>query len=187
MPAAAKPPFRFWRFFFSLRGRVSRLAIWAFVLPGKVVAWAAEYLVRRDYYVPAMNAYIATVKSDVADTHRAEQAFTHTAIIMTSVELLSFLLIWPFFALIVKRLHDIGWRGLFALPILLPALYAVVAGALQAVNHLHRVNLPVGPAFTVDYYYVWALVLLLAILPGKTAANRYGPDPRSAAQASDVF
>ncbi len=184
-----KPPFRFWNFFFSLNGRVSRLGVWAFILPEKALAWFVPYLIARFIYHPAAVAYKAAVHSDDFDKVQAMFPSFETASIIWSLQGVIFLfLLWPAFALTFKRLHDVGWRGLFALPILSPYIYNGIVLTFQIAGHLHRVNLHASLIFNALYYYTWALSILLAILPGNTETNRFGRLPTQPPKPiQDVF
>lgn len=173
MPSST-PPFRFWHFFFSLNGRVSRHAIWWFVLPVEIVLRGGREIFRL-----------------VARQHAMVDGFQTLYVGMTLFGLVRLIMAWPIFAVLFKRLHDRTLTGLIALPYLLD--FAVAIGiaftyfsfrnheSLQTASLILRYSPFVGLAFTT------LLVLILAILPGRRGPNRYGADPRRAQGEADLF
>ncbi|WP_395332943.1 DUF805 domain-containing protein [Novosphingobium sp. BL-8H] len=96
---------------------------------------------------------------------------------------ITILAILPGFALFARRMHDIGYRGWWSLPMLLVAIQNLVLemvtrtagwgarGNIEAVTRY--LDWVLFPAFGFVY-----LILLLA--PGTKGTNGYGPDPRAA-------
>ncbi|WP_395395061.1 DUF805 domain-containing protein [Novosphingobium sp. BL-8A] len=88
----------------------------------------------------------------------------------------------PGVALLARRMHDIGFRGWWSLPIVLVAIQNVAldviartAGweARAAIEAITRyLDWLLFPAFGLAY-------LLLLLAPGTKGANGYGPDPRA--------
>ena len=95
---------------------------------------------------------------------------------------LGYVLTWCLFCACVKRLHDFRWNGLLALPLLWPWLQAAAMATatahmspnrdlLQWLAYMGRVS--VGLRF-----YDWALMIVLAIVPGgkrPTESDRAAP------------
>ncbi len=168
MPESKPPPFHFWRFFFSLRGRVSRVPFAAFTLPVKALFFFA---------VTAAGHIFVTTRQDLA-------------LILLGV--LKWLVIWPSFALTFKRLHDCNLPGLIALALFAPAAVT----AVQTVGEILTIHQGVAPtahsvvfggASNIFFYGLWLFALGLALYPGTKGANRYGPDPRHSLSPVDVF
>lgn len=84
----------------------------------------------------------------------------------------------PFFALFVRRLHDIGFSGWFglllpiSLLIQLPEIAAALQGnAARAVAEHHTTRIVVGGLCGV-------VALLICLIPGNKGPNRFGRNPR---------
>jgi uncharacterized membrane protein YhaH (DUF805 family) len=163
-----KAPFHFWRFFFSLQGRVSRGPFLAFELITRLGLLAGYQGLR---YIPGLAPVTIGLYS-------------------LPLALISLIVLWPNFALLFKRFHDAGQTGLWALPYFAPFFYGVYIGfsTLQAGFHKHA--LAASPP-----YVTWALIainygliLVAALLPGTRTANRFGPRPgHLPAPVQDVF
>ncbi|MCP1844723.1 uncharacterized membrane protein YhaH (DUF805 family) [Bradyrhizobium sp. USDA 4524] len=81
---------------------------------------------------------------------------------LSVLRLLLMLSLWPFAAILVKRLHDLNVSGWWALTIL-------------AIPHL-------AAALHVKYWIPYlALVATLSVLPGSKGDNRFGRDPMARA------
>lgn len=163
-----KAPFRFWRFFFSLQGRVSRVPFLTFELITRLGLLAGYQIVRHIPGLPPITIIAYTLP----------------------LTLISLAALWPNFALLFKRFHDNGQSGLWALPYFAPFLYGGYIGytSLQAGLHNH--------AFVPGFSYVnwliiainYGLVLIAAALPGNRTTNAFGPRPGLLPdQAQDVF
>ncbi len=174
--SSSVPPFRFWSFFFSLKGRVSRRAVWCFVLPLEALLLGMTYSLR----------YLFRPKGSI-DMFTSSPWF----IAQMVVGLVAWITLWPVFAIIFKRLHDRGWSGLIALPYFAPMLMSLTVTFMRIgrgfdnpgyvdVKFTHYLTLGVNA-------YIGLLVLALAILPGSKGANRFGPHPRQWLTASDLF
>ncbi len=175
LPAAAKPPFRFWSFFFSLQGRVSRLAIWAFVIPYDVTFFLAS-------------RYIHELQSNSIHHLTSVEGFYPQPWVIGYLVLgiVEFLMFWPIFAVIFKRLHDIRLSGLISLITLAPFVLAFARGFAR--TGLHVYIKPEPMIFFGLGMAVWIAHAILAVIPGTSGANRYGNDPCQAPeQAQDVF
>ena len=168
MSESQRPPFHFWRFFFSLRGRVSRVPFAAFMLPVKA------------FFFFAVTA--------------AEHSFLATRQDLTLIFLgvLKWLITWPSLALTFKRLHDCNLPGLMALVIFSPA----VVNAIQTINEVIAIHHGAAPnvssvlyngASNAFFYGLWIFALGLALFPGSKGPNRFGPDPRQQASPADAF
>ena len=176
----AKQPFKFWTFFFSSHGRVSRKAYALFELPAMLIVVGVSYAAR-----------LVMFSATSANTSSAVQ---NLILVPTILGILSLILLWPRFAVAVKRLHDVDipWYGagvILLVPALSYAFGTIAAHDLTAGDHsaAPAVNyLVVVPG--VVYYATNLFVLVLCLLPPRPSASRYGPDPRHPDKASsDVF
>lgn len=158
MAIEAKPPFRFWSFFFSPQGRVSRLTMWVFVVPASLAYLTLSRL---------LWALSVQHLSDVS-VYSAQAGLGFAGLLM----------FWPLFAAVFKRLHDIQLTGFLALIMLLPQS---ARAASIALGHL-------GPVLSVlPECMVWLGFIGLSIVKGTRGPNRYGPDPLGRDSVSDVF
>lgn len=101
---------------------------------------------------------------------------TTSAIVTDVVSVIVFL---PYWALYVRRLHDINVSGWLALIVPIGGLAMVPRMIAQAAADPG--SAPIGHGFTPFYCISWlALVALFAmtITPGTIGPNRFGPDPR---------
>ena len=162
MPASIKQPFHFWRFFFSLKGRTTRLPFVAFFLPYKLIFLGASMLIDA-------NIYGTLSLQSVAAAMYARNA----------LNILNILLLWPVFSITFRRLHDIGLSGLLGLIWFAPAIVnaAVFALLMPATASNPFAMLPLILK-SVCFYTLWAFTLTLALWPGTKGPNKYGPDPR---------
>ncbi len=163
-----KAPFRFWRFFFSLQGRVSRWPFLAFSLATRLTILAGYQGLR---FVPGLNPV-----SMIAYT--------------LPLSVLTLIVLWPNFALLFKRFHDSNLTGLWALLYFTPLFYALY----ESTVHLQQLTQHHAWAPMPNYVnwglvaFNYALVLVVFLFPGSKTANRYGPPPgRLDDLAQDVF
>jgi uncharacterized membrane protein YhaH (DUF805 family) len=171
---AAKAPFRFWSFFFSTRGRVSR---GPFAL----------------FEVSLALAIIALAIGVFLSARQLSEDRGHFLIFTAALGSLYVLTLWPRFAVMAKRCHDVGWSWIVALPMLLPLFFfGINIVLLQWRGSLDRDNMVVfnevrslAEAATAVAYH--CLILALCFIPGRKGANRFGPDPRNPSLAADVF
>jgi len=190
LPDKAKPAFRFWSFFFSLKGRVSRVPIWAFVLPVKAVLQLASFALLF-YEHEVRRSFLRTAPSSGS----APAIFNHyqdLRIVGLVFGLIAWLMFWPIFALLFKRLHDAGWLGLFALPVPLSFVYIIAMAIFRILHHntMPDPNLALYTSWILGAIkvYGWTLAIILAVLPGMHGTNRFGPAPgQPPATAEDVF
>lgn len=89
----------------------------------------------------------------------------------------------PAFALLVRRMHDIGLRGWWSLPLIIVGFKNL---ALDAISQTAGWGLR-GNIEAVTRYLDWALLpafafvyLLVLVAPGTSGGNRFGPNPRLA-------
>lgn len=157
---AIKPPFHYWRFFFSPHGRVSRKAIWYFALPEKValhiLGWSLTYIVQQQIDYPQSSPWMIGI---------------------TIVGLVDLILMWPVFAVVAKRLHDVGLTALFAFPpflslawLLFP-MVSIATGFQTAAGYFEYINMVMQ---WISIYYL-LLIAVLAVVPGQKTTNRFGP------------
>jgi uncharacterized membrane protein YhaH (DUF805 family) len=133
-------------FFLSTKGRVSRQEFWlGYLLIVVLMFLLAHFLQDRSlaYQRPLSGPW-----------HRDDL----TAALLPATFVAAAIMIWPLFALYVKRLHDIGRSGwwLLAFP---AALWVTDAAGLD------RLNLAGG-----------LLVTVLGLIPGQPGVNRFGAD-----------
>ena len=86
------------------------------------------------------------------------------------------LLAWPLTCLLIKRLHDTGrsavWLWLLAPQVVMALLSLIMGGFMPAVIHWLVTLLGVLANLS-----CWSLLFFLALKPGDTGDNIYGPDP----------
>lgn len=90
------------------------------------------------------------------------------------------LLLCPFLAMCVRRLHDVGWSGWWIMG-LIPALgLGYCNRVLQLLNPLvyPPPRLPLPWIVETSLGVVALLVTILLLWDDQEAANRYGPNPR---------
>jgi len=81
------------------------------------------------------------------------------------------IMLWPMFAVVAKRLHDVGWIASLGVAPFVVFLLGVVQGVTAALDGMDG-GLPLlAPVLTC---YNLALIALLACLPGTKGANRFG-------------
>lgn len=87
----------------------------------------------------------------------------------------------PAFALFVRRMHDIGLRGWWSLPLVIVGIKNL---ALDAVSQTAGWDVR-GSIEAFTRYLDWALLpafafvyILVLVAPGTLGGNRYGPNPR---------
>ncbi len=176
---AAKPPFKFWSFLFSLRGRVSRRAYALFELPA-----TALLLLVGQVAIPAIMMAMA---------NRAHTDLALINLLMGLSTVLNFALMWPRFAVLVKRMHDAGLPWFCAATLLLPLALAPLAyfDGMQVVRsgyyHPTALTYALGVANIGLFWLNLALIIGFSFIPTRSAGHRYGPDPRRTQTASDIF
>ncbi|HUD29044.1 MAG TPA: DUF805 domain-containing protein [Novosphingobium sp.] len=90
----------------------------------------------------------------------------------------------PAAALMVRRFHDFGWSGRWSLVLLAVAARSLVLDLLALVGGWDArrvVESVLAYADWVLFLPFAGLYLLLLVAPGKKGPNRYGPNPREAA------
>jgi uncharacterized membrane protein YhaH (DUF805 family) len=165
-PAKELPPAkRSWaEILFSFRGRISRKQ---FVL-GALAVVAIMFAV----YMP-INLLIDQLSSAV---DQQTQAATKTLLALLDKRIGSIIeitVLWPTWALILKRLHDIG-QGWMALLVVAALDVAATVLLLYDQDDL---------SFQVMLVY-YGIVIMLAAIKGVEGPNRYGSDPLPPAKAS---
>jgi uncharacterized membrane protein YhaH (DUF805 family) len=158
MAEPQRAPFRFWSFFFSLNGRVSRVPFLVFELITRLGVLAGYQALR---FVPGLS-------------------MNTLGLYTLPLGLITVIMFWPNFALLFKRFHDAGLSGLWALPYFAPAPYLVyvVYARLAAVGRHDMVAAQHVTSAYADWALAaiaWGLVLIAALLPSGKSANRYGP------------
>ena len=109
---------------FSFRGRLSLAMFWILGLAINFVFFSTETI------------FLSLMESE-------------SPLVAATAMAMAVLFVWVYFAMVSKRLHDIGWPGWLAILTLLPA---------------------VGQVFA---------LLAVGCSPGTRGPNRYGVDPRS--------
>lgn len=173
---AVKAPFKLGQFLLSLSGRVSRRAFILFEIPIAACLLigpaAARHLVRA-----AQTAGVSTMP--------------HISTVMDAIGFIAFILLWPRFAVVVKRLHDIGLPWFSGLLLFLPVL------ASQFDTHVLQADIRTSETsgFMVNFDWVmltlnglaYLLILGLCFVPARAAGDRYAPRPHRAGTAPDIF
>jgi uncharacterized membrane protein YhaH (DUF805 family) len=95
-------------------------------------------------------------------------------------ELVSVIMIYPFWVLSVKRAHDLGKSGWWVFGWVMAVVPAVCIAAVAAqFPTLNIVAIPLVLALVL--LSVWNSVIKLFFFPGDTERNEYGPPPRPGA------
>lgn len=166
MTNTARALFKFWRFFFSTQGRVSRVPYTLSVVLPRLVLVAAAL---------ATNA-IVTPKD-----------FQMSTMVRLADGGCFLLLLWPHFAITSKRLHDFGFSLWPALVLFMPFLTGIMLGVALA-NHMLNIFSTAGSPQSISLRYAHLILtglthittvasLILALVPGTKGINRYGPNP----------
>jgi uncharacterized membrane protein YhaH (DUF805 family) len=152
------------KLWFSFQGRASRREFWGF------------------YFVPAIVALLSAYVVDVLLNARG-----------LLFVLCQLLLLWPSFAVGVKRFHDRGLAGrpfvflqCALLALLVVGTVASVPVGLATVAHVQPSSFYVGVMFAATIASLLLGIYLLAVLgfrKGEAGPNRYGPDPLQDATA----
>lgn len=164
-------------FLFNPNGRVSRKGIWL------------------GYFLPYMGvAFVANLLDGVMATSAMQGGGALPPIGLFSM-LASLFYLWPSIAVPVKRFHDRGmsgwwvlWFGLMVAACLLFAVFSILGSlGLSAAQLDLAATAPavdpsaIGfPLLLMGVGFVVCLVqfVILYLLPGEDAPNRFGPDPR---------
>ncbi len=175
MTGNTKRPFRFWSFFFSTKGRVSRVP-YALVVP---LTYGVIVVV--EIFVPRMLFHLGNMQT--------LGLFTNT------LDFCILVLLWPQFVIGSRRLKDVNLPLWPAILIFTPLLVFIASILLDIYNTSAPALEP--SSLVTDYsiqiinglkVFILIAMCVLALIPGTKGANRYGPDPLNPDQAaSDVF
>lgn len=157
-------------FLFSLNGRVARLPFLVFVLGVKLAIEAIGYGQR--HYMPPLpidDMMLAAIPG-----------------------IITLILMWPLFAVTVKRLHDIEWPAALALVQFIPLIGIVIFFTRSQyytadAEHLARMFELAGVGLNIVALVSLGLFVLLAVIPGVNRTNRFGPPPGVTRMAEDVY
>ncbi|WKL56146.1 DUF805 domain-containing protein [Asticcacaulis sp. ZE23SCel15] len=157
-------------FLFSLSGRVARLPFIAFVIGVKLAIEAIGYAQRQ--YMPPLpidDMMIAAIPG-----------------------VITLILMWPLFAVTVKRLHDIEWPAVLALVQFIPLIGIVIFFTRSQyytadAEHLARMFEWAGIGLNIMALISFGLFLLLAVIPGVNRTNRFGPPPGVTRMAEEAY
>ncbi|GGZ41638.1 DUF805 domain-containing protein [Asticcacaulis endophyticus] len=157
-------------FLFSLSGRVARLPFIAFVIGVKLAIEAIGYAQRQ--YMPPLpidDMMIAAIPG-----------------------VITLVLMWPLFAVTVKRLHDIEWPAVLALVQFIPLIGIVIFFTRSQyytadAEHLARMFEWAGIGLNIMALISFGLFLLLAVIPGVNRTNRFGPPPGVVRMAEEAY
>ncbi|ADU14225.1 DUF805 domain-containing protein [Asticcacaulis excentricus] len=168
-----------WRFLLSTKGRTARLPYALFMVSSSLAVFAAY-----SFLLPIIMNIGISIASPV----------------LSVFGLLAFVLIWPIYALSVRRLKDLNgptWPALFFLlpfltsllfvlsPWIVPVFPENSAGVNPEYESLTRTLRQISDAVG---WLNRALILLLCLIPGTKGPNRYGPPPgQKAAPDLSVF
>ncbi len=137
------------------------MAMWAFVIPVRLFMFGSSYLLQN----------IGFSEADMMEPSSAPwMALKASSAIVT---IASF---WPEFVLMVKRLHDLGWSGIFAAPVFYPLAWGIVTFTyMNATNEVPHSNTILSLVSSIMGYYPMILTVILALFPGRKTSNRFGP------------
>lgn len=138
---------------------------------------------RKEYWYFVLFSYVALLLAKLLDAILFSDNFTPIT------GLLSFYMIVPQLAVLVRRLHDTGRRGAVAIwCYALSFAWAISMGIVAIMVG----NTPVASAPAGFFIYlfgglaiflVWHIVLLVwCCMPGQRGENKYGPDPKATAE-----
>jgi uncharacterized membrane protein YhaH (DUF805 family) len=101
------------------------------------------------------------------------------AALAVAIDLVGLILLVPYFALFVRRLHDMNQSGWWAMILPLGAL-AALPRAIAQINRDDAAPFAQHGFTLVDGLMLLVLVAVLAmtVTPGTIGPNRFGPDPR---------
>lgn len=157
-------------FLFSLNGRVARLPFIVFVIGVKLMIEALGYAQRQ--FMPPL---------PIDDS-----------LILAIPGILTLILMWPLFAVTVKRLHDIEWPAVLALVQFIPIIGIVIFFTRSQyytadAEHLARMFEVANFGLNIVALMSFGLFLLLAVIPGVNRTNRFGPPPGMARMAEEAY
>jgi len=145
------------RWFFSFRGRV-----------GRRVFIFGYLLVAALYFAIGLPLIAVIAGVPVTGVHTLDITSAHTICLMYTMYILSFIANFSLASLVVKRLHDMGLSGFWALGI-------ISANVLSA--YIVR-KIPFNWVIIAEF---WTLIILLicfltlVLYPGEQKDNAYGP------------
>lgn len=128
---------------FRFDGRLSRQPYWL----GLVLVWLGETLALSPYVNPALEALQA------GDEAAMKNIMQSPVPVLTAVAV-----VWSYFALVAKRLHDRGLSGWFTAILPIMAMLAI---------------------FPLNLVLFLSLVLALGLVPSEKGPNRFGPGPNT--------
>jgi uncharacterized membrane protein YhaH (DUF805 family) len=100
--------------------------------------------------------------------------------IYSAAVIASLILFWPQFVITAKRLHDINQSAIWAWVTFVPTVLSFAIGF--ALNHPQIAPLTdlisaMKLASLISGIAIWALIIVLCIVPGDRYPNAYGPPP----------
>ena len=154
-----KPPFRFWRFFFSPNGRVSRKAIWYFVVPIHATFYVASRIITENLEAAIGNNLM-----------NSPWLYGNTLI-----GLFALVSLWPTFVIVAKRLHDVGWSAFLGIAPFALILVGFTDSLMTLRSHVVSTEFSLlNVLMLILNYGNLALIALLGFLPGAKGSNRFG-------------
>lgn len=168
MAGNRKAPFRFWSFFFSLKGRVSLWPFLALIIPVRLVTFVSGEILRHS----------------TRNVHAI-------APLLSAIGLFELLTLWPTFAVLFKRFHNANTTGLWALVPFAPFAYGIYRGIEISIAVRHGAYKPAPPWHYEQWIVlaiVWVPIIVATFLPASKGTNRFGPPPGQLPNlAEDVF
>ncbi len=159
-----------WRLFTDLDGRIPRNRFWI----GTAVLIAATMIVF--FALVALGMGVTTSVSGTVTLDSGESSpFQNTHIVLTPTGrlILNLLILFPMFAVFLKRCHDRGSQGYFLILVLVTGLLLRFLGLTDSEA--------IGSIVVILDVVVWFaflyLLIVLGLLKGEVGANAFGPDP----------
>ena len=151
---------------FSLYGRIGRAQFWLAFIALTAISTGALFF----------SVYVLERGSpDMKSIRSVGPALVATLYLFVG------LLTYVVMALSVKRLHDRGLTGWWALVLLVPPFFSLLS---QIVDDPWHMGLSAAGGMTSFVALIW-LTVALGILEGQPGANKYGPDPREGQYDTD--
>ena len=157
---------RFLLFYFSPEGRISRLRYWiGYVLP--VVMITSTLLI-------------------AGGVAQAKENYSLVGLFEVLSRLFLFVMSWPFFAVLIRRIHDRGKPGwTVLLPVVAGALAVAAVRAGGKMASPGAVGIAIGIAGVVFLAVLIWFLIEFGLMRGTVGPNRYGPDPAARRRVDD--
>ncbi|WAC48449.1 DUF805 domain-containing protein [Asticcacaulis sp. SL142] len=151
------------KFLFSTQGRVTRLPFILFVVGLNLILTGSYFLIQ---------------------TYFPKEDMMRYGLALSIPAFVTFITLWPAFAVTVKRLHDVNWSAFPALGLFIPIVVGIAGTSFISFQNFDTdqfvaAHQKVSWVTSISSYYVYALLLVLSLVKGTKGQNRYGSDPLS--------